>query len=76
MVKFKLNIDLAKGKHMSQVSPINQQSVGVSAQAKTTQVLAAALFGVSVFMAVGFAPIEVVHNATHDTRHSTGFPCH
>jgi len=27
-------------------------------------------------MAVGFAPIEVIHNATHDTRHSTGFPCH
>ncbi|MCK5728309.1 MAG: CbtB-domain containing protein, partial [Methylococcales bacterium] len=21
-------------------------------------------------------PIEVIHNAAHDTRHSSGFPCH
>ena len=61
---------------MSETSSINQNATSTSAQAKTSQVLAAALLGLMVLMAVGFAPIEVIHNATHDTRHSTGFPCH
>jgi len=61
---------------MSQTSPIQQDSISVAKQAKTNQVLAAMLLGVTVLMAVGFAPLEVIHNATHDTRHSTGFPCH
>lgn len=38
--------------------------------------LLAVMLGVMVLGLVGFAPIEVVHNAAHDTRHSTGFPCH
>jgi cobalt transporter subunit CbtB len=25
---------------------------------------------------VGFSHIEAVHNASHDYRHSMGFPCH
>jgi len=61
---------------MSKIDLINQQSGSVAVSAKKTQILAAAFLGVSILMAVGFAPIEVVHNATHDTRHSTGFPCH
>lgn len=61
---------------MSETSSINQNATSTSAQAKISQVLAAALLGIMVLMAVGFAPIEVIHNATHDTRHSTGFPCH
>ena len=61
---------------MSEISSINQSAAGVSAQEKATQVLGAALLGLMVLMAVGFAPVEVIHNATHDTRHSTGFPCH
>jgi cobalt transporter subunit CbtB len=28
-----------------------------------------------VFIA-GFAPVEAVHNAVHDTRHALGMPCH
>ena len=43
---------------------------------KKTQLLATALLGIVVLSAVGFAPLEVIHNATHDTRHSSGFPCH
>ncbi|MGH6719536.1 MAG: CbtB domain-containing protein [Alphaproteobacteria bacterium] len=39
-------------------------------------VLAAALLGLFIVFGVGFAPIEVVHNAAHDTRHSIFFPCH
>ena len=61
---------------MSETPLINHNVTSVSVQAKATQVLAAALLGFVVLIAVGFAPIEVIHNATHDTRHSTGFPCH
>lgn len=61
---------------MSETSSIKQHAISVSTQAKSSQVLGAALLGLMVLMAVGFAPIEVIHNATHDTRHSTGFPCH
>jgi len=61
---------------MSETSSIKQNAISVSTHAKTSQVLGAALLGLMVLMAVGFAPIEVIHNATHDTRHSTGFPCH
>jgi len=61
---------------MSKIDLIIQPSASVAVSAKKMQVLAAAFLGGAILMAVGFAPIEVVHNATHDTRHSTGFPCH
>lgn len=38
--------------------------------------LFAALLGGILIWGVGFSHIEVLHNAAHDTRHSTGFPCH
>ena len=40
------------------------------------QMAAAAILGMVVLMGVGFAPMDVVHNAAHDTRHSFAFPCH
>jgi cobalt transporter subunit CbtB len=38
--------------------------------------LMAMLLGLFVVGVAGFAQIDVVHNAAHDTRHSNGFPCH
>lgn len=46
------------------------------ASAKNMQIVAVALLGFALLLTVGFAPLEAIHNATHDTRHSTGFPCH
>jgi len=43
---------------------------------KKIQLLTSALLGLIVLASVGFTPLEVIHNATHDTRHSSGFPCH
>jgi cobalt transporter subunit CbtB len=34
------------------------------------------LMGLSLVYFAGFSHLEVVHNAAHDTRHSSGFPCH
>jgi cobalt transporter subunit CbtB len=38
--------------------------------------LAAIALGLFVVFMVGFSPIEAVHNAAHDVRHSNAFPCH
>lgn len=35
-----------------------------------------ATFGLGLVLALGFARIDAVHDATHDLRHSAGFPCH
>jgi cobalt transporter subunit CbtB len=32
--------------------------------------------GVAFVFVVGFAQPDVLHNATHDTRHALSFPCH
>ena len=32
--------------------------------------------GLGLLTGVGFAGPELIHNAAHDTRHATGFPCH
>ena len=34
------------------------------------------LFGITVLYFVGFSDLRQAHNAAHDTRHSSGFPCH
>ncbi len=38
--------------------------------------IAALVFGLSLFLATGFAWPSAIHNATHDMRHSLGLPCH
>ena len=37
---------------------------------------AAALLGFAFFFTAGFASPSMLHNATHDMRHSLGLPCH
>ena len=54
-------------------SAAGSQSVSRS---DTFAAIFAALLGAFVIWAVGFSHIEIVHNAAHDTRHSSGFPCH
>ncbi len=36
----------------------------------------AILFGLLIVGMAGFSHQGVVHNAAHDARHSSGFPCH
>ena len=38
--------------------------------------LAVLLIGLVVVYAVGFSSLPRAHNAAHDTRHASGFPCH
>ena len=43
---------------------------------KNLQLLAAAALGTIMLFGVGFSPMDIAHNAAHDTRHSVAFPCH
>ncbi len=43
---------------------------------KKSQILSAAILGFVIMIGVGLSPMEVAHNAAHDTRHSFAFPCH
>jgi len=38
--------------------------------------LAAFALGLVLFIGAGFAGPSLLHNATHDTRHALGLPCH
>jgi cobalt transporter subunit CbtB len=38
--------------------------------------IAVMMFGLVTIYVVGFSTSPKAHNATHDTRHATGFPCH
>ncbi|OUS31217.1 cobalt transporter subunit [Gammaproteobacteria bacterium 45_16_T64] len=40
------------------------------------QVVGALALGAALLFAVGFAPMDVAHNAAHDARHAFAFPCH
>ena len=41
-----------------------------------TAALIALLLGAFFVLGAGFAPIEAIHDAAHDGRHSFAFPCH
>jgi cobalt transporter subunit CbtB len=38
--------------------------------------IAAILLGIVFVGVTGFAPIQAIHDAAHNTRHSISFPCH
>lgn len=47
-----------------------------STSSRTVAIALAALLGTLLVAGTGFAHVEAVHNAAHDTRHSLAFPCH
>ena len=52
------------------------QAVAVPTASRAVSIFAAALLGLFIVGGIGFSHIMAVHNATHDYRHSMGFPCH
>ena len=40
------------------------------------QAIFVSLIGGLIVFAAGFANSQTLHDAAHDMRHSTGFPCH
>ncbi len=46
------------------------------ASARFMPALAAAVIGIGLLFAAGFANSQILHNAAHDARHAASFPCH
>lgn len=44
--------------------------------ARVKPALLASALALVLLYCMGFAPMEALHNAAHDGRHSAGFPCH
>ena len=61
---------------MSTQSYSQQTALAQPAISVFTQTLAAFALGALIVLAVGLLPVDAVHNAAHDTRHSFAFPCH
>jgi cobalt transporter subunit CbtB len=45
-------------------------------QSKLTSILFVAFLGLGIVFAAGYAQSNTLHDAAHDLRHATGFPCH
>ena len=57
----------------SQTAPASASTVDSNIIAQAVLAMALGLFIVGV---VGFSHISAVHNAAHDVRHASAFPCH
>ncbi len=42
----------------------------------TLGLLVAALMGIGIIAVAGHVQAATLHDAAHDVRHATGFPCH
>ena len=45
-------------------------------QSRLTSILFVAFLGLGIVFAAGYAQSASLHDAAHDLRHATGFPCH
>jgi len=45
-------------------------------RAKLVPVLFAAMLGLGMITVTGHVQANTLHDAAHDVRHATGFPCH
>jgi cobalt transporter subunit CbtB len=57
---------------------VNTSSATIVASGRIAKLpaLIAVALGLLVVFAAGFANSAALHNATHDTRHAFGLPCH
>lgn len=55
-------------------------ALGVASSARQASQLLPIIFvaalGVAVMSVAGLSQAQGLHNAAHDARHATGFPCH
>ncbi|HKX00847.1 MAG TPA: CbtB domain-containing protein [Bryobacteraceae bacterium] len=61
---------------MQKIQALTHAGVRTWAIAGRLPALAVVLCGIVVVYLVGLSSLPQAHNATHDTRHASGFPCH
>ena len=47
-----------------------------SVKSGLAQALMVAVFGIGIVFVAGHLQASALHDAAHDVRHATGFPCH
>lgn len=53
------------------------QALGLSAvRSDIAAIIAVAILGLGIVFVAGHAQASALHDAAHDVRHATGFPCH
>lgn len=63
-------------KTATRATSITADGAQTDAAPRIVPALFAIAFGLFLFVGTGFAAPSLIHNATHDTRHSLGLPCH
>ena len=61
---------------MRPVTHTATDSLSVPRASRVAPALAALILGFGLVLVAGFAWPSQLHNATHDTRHALGLPCH
>jgi cobalt transporter subunit CbtB len=61
---------------MEQSRTVDQATGSVWPLTAVWPAIGAICFGITILYFVGFSNFERAHNAAHDTRHASGFPCH
>ena len=61
----------------TEISPENISDAKViTHQSVLLQIFGATILAIAMLYGVGFASMDLAHNAAHDTRHAIAFPCH
>lgn len=47
-----------------------------AAKSELLPIVMAALIGMAIVVITGHVQASAIHDAAHDVRHATGFPCH
>lgn len=61
---------------MASIIATNEHTIPAPSSSHLLQAMGAMAFGLIVLFVVAFAPLNVAHNAAHDTRHTIAVPCH
>lgn len=62
----------AKGSKMNSLSA----NTATGSQSRILPIVFAAFVGAAIIFVVGQVQAQGIHDAAHDVRHATGFPCH
>lgn len=54
----------------------NPSASQVSSHSSVVSIVAVALIGLGIVFVAGNLQAKTLHDAAHDVRHATGFPCH
>jgi len=55
---------------------MNTETIGIVKEDSRVGIVFALIVGLSIVAITGHVQASSLHNAAHDMRHATGFPCH